>query len=443
MFESLSDRLGEIFKRLRGRGRLTEEDVNEALREVRRALLEADVSLPVVKDFVARVKERALGEELFKSMTPGQQVVKYVRDALVEVMGEQSARLSFSSKPPTVLMMCGLHGAGKTTSSAKLALHLKGAGRHPMLVATDVYRPAAIQQLEVLGKQIDVPVFQLGNDKDPVDISRQAIAQARNSGRDVVIIDTAGRLHIDQELMDELRRQKAEVKPDEVLLVVDAMTGQDAVNIAREFNEALGLTGVVMTKLDGDARGGAALSMRSVTGKPIKFSGEGEKLDQFGPFVPGRMAGRILGMGDVLSLIEKAEQSMDEAKAAELEQKLRAAKFDLSDLLDQMQQIRKMGPLQEILKMIPGLGSQIKDLQVDESQIKRVEAIIQSMTPAERRDPDLLNASRKRRVARGSGNDVSDINRLLKQYEMMRKMMKGLGDLGRKPGRRLPFRFPF
>ncbi len=443
MFESLSERLGAVFKRLRGRGRLTEEDVNEALREVRRALLEADVSLPVVKDFVARVKEKALGEELFKSMTPGQQVVKYVRDALVELMGGEAARLSFSSKPPTVIMVCGLHGAGKTTSSAKLALHLKGAGRHPMLVATDVYRPAAIQQLEVLGRQIGVPVFQLGADRDPVEISRRAIAQARDGGRDVVLIDTAGRLHIDQELMDELRRQKAEVKPDEILLVVDAMTGQDAVHIARDFNQALGLTGVVMTKLDGDARGGAALSVRHVTGAPLKFVGVGEKLSALEPFHPDRMAGRILGMGDVLSLIEKAEQAMDEEKAAELEQKLRAARLDLNDLLDQMQQIRKMGPLKEILKMIPGLGNQLKDLPVDESQIKRIEAIIQSMTPAERRDPDILNASRKRRVARGSGSDVSDINRLLKQFATMRKMMKGLGDMGRKRGKRLPFRLPF
>lgn len=445
MFESLSERLGAVFKRLRGRGKLTEEDVNEALREVRRALLEADVSLPVVRDFVAKVKEKAIGEELFKSMTPGQQVVKYVRDGLVELMGGQAARLQFNSKPPTVIMMCGLHGAGKTTSSGKLSLYLKGAGRHPMLAATDVYRPAAIQQLEVLGKQIDVPVFQKGTEADPVDIAKHAIEQARNSGRDVVVIDTAGRLHIDAELMDELRRLKAEVNPDEILLVVDAMTGQDAVNIARDFNEALGITGVVMTKLDGDARGGAALSVRHVTGAPLKFVGVGEKLSALEPFHPDRMAGRILGMGDVLSLIEKAEQAMDEEKAAELEAKLRQAKFDLNDLLDQMQQIRKMGPLQDILKMIPGLGNQVKDLQVDESQIKRVEAIIQSMTPDERRNPDKLNASRKRRVAVGSGNDVSDINRLLKQYEMMKKMMKGLGDMGRpgKKGKRLPFRMPF
>lgn len=445
MFESLSERLGAVFKRLRGRGKLTEEDVNEALREVRRALLEADVSLPVVRDFVAKVKEKAIGEELFKSMTPGQQVVKYVRDGLVELMGGQAARLQFNSKPPTVIMMCGLHGAGKTTSSGKLSLYLKGAGRHPMLAATDVYRPAAIQQLEVLGRQIDVPVFQKGTEADPVDIAKHAIEQARNSGRDVVVIDTAGRLHIDAELMEELRRLKAEVKPDEILLVVDAMTGQDAVNIARDFNEALGITGVVMTKLDGDARGGAALSVRHVTGAPLKFVGVGEKLSALEPFHPDRMAGRILGMGDVLSLIEKAEQAMDEEKAAELEAKLRQAKFDLNDLLDQMQQIRKMGPLQDILKMIPGLGNQIKDLQVDESQIKRVEAIIQSMTPDERRHPDKLNASRKRRVAVGSGNDVSDINRLLKQYEMMKKMMKGLGDMGRpgKKGKRLPFRMPF
>lgn len=445
MFESLSERLGEVFKKLRGRGKLGEEDVNEALREVRRALLEADVSLSVVKLFIARVKERAVGEELFKSMTPGQQVVKYVRDELVELMGRETARLSFVSKGPSVFMMCGLHGAGKTTSSAKLALFLKGSGRHPLLVATDVYRPAAVQQLEVLGKQIGVPVFRLDGSKDPVEISRQAIGYASSNGCDVVIVDTAGRLNIDEELMAELKQQKEAVNPSEVLIVVDAMTGQDAINIASDFHKSLGLTGVIMTKLDGDARGGSALSVRQVTGAPLKFIGVGEKLTGFEPFHPDRMAGRILGMGDVLSLIEKAEQTMDQEKAAELEQKLRQNKFDLNDLLEQMQQIRRLGPLGEILKMIPGLGAQLKNVQVSESQIKHIEAIIQSMTPVERRDPDILNASRKRRVAAGSGSSPTEINQLLKQYEMMRKMMKGLGDMGRKQrgGKKRKFRLPF
>lgn len=444
MFESLSERLGDLFKRLTSRGKLSEDDINEALREVRRALLEADVSLPVVKEFVAHIKERALGEELVKCMTPGQQVIKYVRDELVDLMGKETARLTFAAKSPTVFMMCGLHGAGKTTSSAKLALFLKGSGHQPMLVATDVYRPAAVQQLEVLGKQISIPVFRMDGCQDPVEISRQAIAAAKEQGRDVVIIDTAGRLNIDEQLMGELKQQRDAVQPSEILIVVDAMTGQDAINVAKDFHNSLGLTGVIMTKLDGDARGGSALSVRHVTGAPLKFIGVGEKLSGFEPFHPDRMASRILGMGDVLSLIEKAESAMDAEKAAELEKKLRQNKFDLNDLLEQMQQIRKLGPLQDILKMIPGLGNKIKDLNVDESQIKHIEAIIQSMTPEERRNPDILNASRKRRVAKGSGSDVAELNQLIKQYEMMRKMMKGLGDLGRsKRGKRVPFRLPF
>ncbi len=425
MFESLSERLGEVFKRLRGRGKLSENDINEALREVRRALLEADVNLTVVKDFIAKVKERAMGEELMRSMTPGQQVIKYVRDELIELMGSETATLNFAPKGPSVFMMCGLHGAGKTTSSAKLANHLKSAGRHPLLVATDVYRPAAVQQLEVLSKQVGVPIYKPEPGQDPVDITRKAVDWAKEHGRDVVIIDTAGRLTIDEQLMDELRRQKEAVNPNEVIIVVDAMTGQDAVSVAKEFHNTLGLTGVIMTKLDGDARGGAALSVRHVTGAPLKFIGIGEKISGFEPFHPDRMAGRILGMGDVLSLIEKAEQTIDKEKAAELEDKLRKNKFDLDDLLGQMQQIRRLGPLQDILKMLPGIGNKIKDLPVDEKQIKRVEAVIQSMTPAERRNPEILNDSRKKRIAAGCGCDATTINQLLQLHEMMHKMMSG------------------
>ncbi|MDO5297591.1 MAG: signal recognition particle protein, partial [bacterium] len=349
MFESLSERLGEVFKKLRGRGKLSENDINEALREVRRALLEADVSLPVVKEFVAKVKERAMGEELMRSMTPGQQVIKYVRDELIELMGSETATLNFAAKGPSIFMMCGLHGAGKTTSSAKLANYLKTSGRKPMLVATDVYRPAAVQQLEVLSKQVGVPIYKPQEGQDPVEITRKAVEWAQNNGRDVVIIDTAGRLTIDEQLMDELRRQKEAVDPQEVIIVVDAMTGQDAVSVAKEFHSTLGLTGVIMTKLDGDARGGAALSVRHVTGAPLKFIGVGEKISGFEPFHPDRMAGRILGMGDVLTLIEKAEEAIDKEEAVKLEEKLRKNRFDLDDLLGQMQQIRRLGPLQDVL----------------------------------------------------------------------------------------------
>ncbi|MBI3925818.1 MAG: signal recognition particle protein [Armatimonadetes bacterium] len=454
MFESLSERISGIIKKLKGRGKLTEEDVQAALREVRRALLEADVSLPVVRDFVNDVRNRAVGEELWKSLTPGQLVVKHVRDALIELMGGEAARLEIASSPPTVIMLVGLNGSGKTTTAGKLALHLKKAGHRPLIAATDVYRPAAIQQLEVLGRQLDVPVFQMGDSTSPVHISRSAVKHAESQGHDVVIVDTAGRLHVNQELMDELAETRDELHPHEVLLVVDAMTGQDAVTMAQTFSDQIGLTGIIMTKLDGDARGGAALSVRRVTGKPIKFIGTGEKPTALEPFHPDRMAGRILGMGDVLGLIEKAEQAMDEDQAAELERKFREDSFNLEDFLEQLQQVRKLGPIGDLLKMLPGVGNnpQLRDLQVDEKQFRRIEAIIQSMTPEERRDPDLLNASRKRRVAKGCGSDVSDINRLLKHYTMMKKMMRSLTGQVSKKGRRkkgkgkgmgIPFRLPF
>lgn len=445
MFESLSERLNDIFKKISGRGKLSEEDVNEALREVRRALLEADVSLPVVKEFISNIRERAVGEELIKSMTPAQQVIRYVRDELISLMGGEAAKLTFASKAPTVFMVCGLNGAGKTTSAAKLASYLRGSGHHPLLAATDVYRPAAIQQLEVLAKQISVPVFKLEGCQDPVEITSEAVAKAKDLGRDVVIIDTAGRLNIDSELMEELKKQRDAVSPDEILLVVDAMTGQDAVNVARDFNELLGITGVIMTKLDGDARGGAAISVRKVTGAPLKFVGTSERLSGLEPFHPDRMAGRILGMGDVLSLIEKAEQTLDKEKAQELSERLKQNKFDLNDLLDQMQQIRRMGPIKDIIKMLPGVGRALDDIPIGEKEIRRVESIILSMTPKERRSPEILDASRKRRVAKGSGSDVAAVNAILKQYNELRKFMKSIGGLAKgKKGRKLGFfRLPF
>ncbi|MEW6281442.1 MAG: signal recognition particle protein [Candidatus Eremiobacterota bacterium] len=446
MFDSLSERISGILRKLKNRGKLTKEDVNEALREVRRALLEADVSLAVVKKFIEDVRQKTVGEELWKSLTPGQLVVKYVRDGLVDLMGGQAARLNLATTPPSIVMMMGLHGAGKTTTTGKLALFLKNQGHRPLLVATDVYRPAAIQQLQVLGKQLDIRVFDMGSEANPVDITVEAIKYARQHAHDIILIDTAGRLHIDEELMTELKAMHDAVRPQEKLLVVDAMTGQDAVNIARQFSETIGVTGIVMTKLDGDARGGAALSVRQVTGSPIKFIGVGEKLGALEPFHPDRMASRILGMGDVLSLIEKAEQAIDEEQAQKLEKKLREASFNLQDFLEQMQQVRKMGPIQDLLGMIPGLGAAVKQnpamVGQSEGEMKRLEAIIQSMTPAERRNPDLLNASRKRRVARGSGTEVQDINRLLKHFEMMRKMMKTL-TRPPKRGKGFPFRLPF
>lgn len=447
MFEALSDRLGEIFKKLRGRGKLSEQDVNEAMREVRLALLEADVSLKVVREFISRVKAKAIGEELWKSLTPGQLVVKYVRDELVEIMGATSAKLNLASQPPTVVMLVGLHGSGKTTSTGKLALHLKEKGHRPLLAATDIYRPAAISQLQVLGSQLGIPVFSLGTDVSPVEICRQAVGKAREDGRDVLIIDTAGRLHIDDELMAELGKMREEVKPDEVLLVVDAMTGQDAVNLAERFNTSVGIDGVIMTKLDGDARGGAALSVKFVTGKPIKFIGVGEKLTALEPFHPDRMVGRILGMGDVFTIIDKAQAAIDVEKAQELEKKLKTASFDMEDFLDQLQQVKKMGPLQDLVAMIPGFSQvkELKNLTPDEKQLVHIEAIIKSMTKEERRNPSLLNASRRRRIAAGSGTEVFDVNQLMKQYEMLKKMMKqfsGGGSPfkgGRMPKLKLPF----
>lgn len=434
-FEGLSEKLNQTFKRLRGKGRLTEADVRAGMREVRLALLEADVSYKVVKDFVAQVTERCVGADVLDSLTPAQQVVKIVNEELTKLMGGSSAKIATASKGPTVVMMVGLQGAGKTTNAAKLAgLMRRQFGKRPLLVACDVYRPAAITQLQVVGGQLDIPVFEMGQ-SDPVHIAEEAIRYAKDHGHDMVFLDTAGRLHIDEKLMDELKAVKAAVHPNEILLVVDAMTGQDAVNAASAFDEALGIDGVVLTKLDGDARGGAALSIRAATGKPIKFAGTGEKLDMIEPFHPERMASRILGMGDVLTLIEKAEQALDQKKAAELEQKMRANKFTLADFYDQLLQIRKMGPMQDLLGMIPGMGS-MKNVQVDESALGRVEAIILSMTPYERENPACLNSSRKRRIALGCGQKVEDVNRLLKQFDQMQQLMKQMNGKGKK--RKLP-----
>lgn len=441
MFESLSERISGVIKKLRGRGKLTEADVKEALREVRRAMLEADVSLPVVRDFVKKVEERAIGEELWKSLTPGQLVVKHVRDELTELMGGDTSEIGYAEEGPTVIMLVGLNGSGKTTSSGKLANFLKKNGKKPLLAATDVYRPAAIKQLEVLGEQLKVPVFQMGDKNNPVDIAKAAVAHAEKEEFDIVIIDTAGRLQANEELMKELEDTREAIKPDESLLVLDAMTGQDAVNIANQFGQRIKTTGVIMTKLDGDARGGAALSVREVTGMPIKFIGVGERLQALEVFHPDRMAGRILGMGDVLGLIEKAEQTMDEEEAAALEAKILENEFDLDDFLNQMKQIRKLGPLENIIKMLPGIGNNpaLRDLQVDEGRFARMEAIICSMTREERKRPNILNASRKKRVAAGSGNDVSDVNQLLKQFTMLQKMMQSLTGGGGMPGMpRLP-----
>lgn len=442
MFESLSERISGVIDKLRGRGKLSEEDVKNALREVRRALLEADVSLSVVKKFISQVREKAIGEELWKSLTPGQLVVKHVRDELVELMGGAAVPLEMSADPPTVIMMVGLNGAGKTTTAGKLARHLtQREKKKVLLAATDVYRPAAIKQLEVLGEQLKVPVFQMGDKNSPVDIAKAAVAHAAKEEFDIVIVDTAGRLQANEELMQELEDTREALKPTETLLVLDAMTGQDAVNIANQFAQRIKTTGVVMTKLDGDARGGAALSVREVTGMPIKFIGLGERLQALEVFHPDRMASRILGMGDVLGLIEKAEQTMDEDEAAALEAKILENNFDLDDFLNQMKQIRKLGPLQDIIKMLPGVGNNpaLKDLQVDEGRFARMEAIICSMTRKERKLPDIINASRKKRIALGSGNDVSDVNQLLKQFTMLQKMMESLTGGGGLPGMpRLP-----
>lgn len=438
-FEGLSERLEAAFKRMRSKGSLTEADVKEAMREVRLALLEADVNYKVARDFTKNVTERAVGEKVMESLTPSQMVIKIVNEELTNLMGGTKSRLSVANHPPTVVMMCGLQGSGKTTHSAKLALMLKNEGHRPLLVACDVYRPAAIKQLQVVGEKAGVPVFEMGQ-VNPVDIAKEAVKLAKDHGYDYVFLDTAGRLHIDEELMNELKNIKSEVHPHEILLVVDSMTGQDAVNVATSFNEALGIDGLILTKLDGDTRGGAALSARAVTGKPIKFVGTGEKLEDLDVFHPERMASRILGMGDMLSLIEKAEQELDEKKAKELEEKLRKNKFDLNDLLDQFNQIKKMGSIKDLLKMIPGVGNKIKDADIDDRQLDRTKAIILSMTPKEREKPDIINPSRKKRIAAGCGMQVEDVNRLLSQYRQMQKLFKQMNSKGgsKKRRRRMP-----
>ncbi len=424
-FEGLADKLQQTLKKLRGAGKLSEKDVKDAMREVKMALLEADVSFKVVKDFINKVTERAVGHEVLESLTPGQQVIKIVNDQMTELMGNTNSKIVFASKPPTILMMAGLQGAGKTTTCGKLGLLLKKQGKNPLLVACDVYRPAAIKQLQVVGSQVGIEVFNMGDRVNPVDISKAAIAHAMKNGNDVVIIDTAGRLHINEELMDELADIKQNVKPTEILLVVDSMTGQDAVNVAESFNEKLGIDGVILTKLDGDTRGGAALSVKAITGKPIKFAGMGEKMDDLEPFHPDRMASRILGMGDVLSLIEKAQSAFDDKAAMELQKKMRSQQFTFDDFLDQLQQMKKMGPLSSILEMIPGMNAgKLKGLEVDDRELVKVEAIIRSMTKKERANPDIINGSRRKRIAAGSGTSIQDVNRVMKNFEQSKKMMK-------------------
>ena len=445
-FEGLSEKLSAAFKKLRGKGRLSEADVKEAMREIRLALLEADVSFKVVKQFVAQVTEKAVGSDVLEALSPAQQIIKIVNQELTDLMGGSAAKLTIASKPPTVVMLVGLQGAGKTTNGAKLAgLMKRQSGKRPLLCACDIYRPAAIQQLEVVGKQLDIPVFQMGQ-TDPVEIAKAGIQHALDHGNDLVFLDTAGRLHVDEALMEELQNIKAAVNPTEIILVVDAMIGQDAVNAAKAFDDALDIDGVMLTKLDGDARGGAALSIRAVTGKPIKFAGTGEKLDAVEVFHPDRMASRILGMGDVLSLIEKAEQNLDAKKAAEQLERLRKNKFTLSDFYDQLLQLKSMGNLEDIAGMIPGMGGKKLDLSADEGNLKRIEAIIQSMTPYERENPNVLNSSRKKRIAAGSGTQVVDVNRLLKQFDMVQQLTrqfsnpkKAKGLFGRFKGMGLPF----
>ena len=432
-FEGLSDKLNNVFKRLKSRGKLTEADVKEAMREVRLALLEADVSYKVVKDFVAKVSERAVGEDVLKSLTPAQMVVKIVNEELCNLMGNSNARVNMPSKPPCVIMMCGLQGSGKTTHSAKLAKYFKSQGHRPLLVACDIYRPAAIDQLKIVGEKAEVKVFEMGQ-SDPVKIASESIKHAKDYGHDIVILDTAGRLHIDTELMDELKNIKKETDPSEIMLVVDAMTGQDAVNVAKAFDDALGIDSVLMSKLDSDTRGGAALSVLAVTGKPIKFVGMGEKLDDFEQFHPERMASRILGMGDVLTLIEKAESAVDLKDSEKLAKKFTENTFDMEDLRSYLLQIQKMGSIKSLLSMLPGVGDKVKDMDVDERQFQRIDAIITSMTPAERAKPSIINPSRKKRIAAGSGMKVEDVNRLLRQFEQMQKVMKQFGNMGKGKG---------
>ena len=438
-FEGLSQKLSSALSKLTGRGKLTEQSVKEGMREVRMALLEADVNYLVVKDFCKKVTDRCVGQQVLDSLSPAQQVIKIVNEEMTALMGSESARLTWSSSVPTIYMLCGLQGAGKTTMAAKLANYLQKTGKKPLLAACDIYRPAAIQQLQVVGKQVNVPVYEHGT-QDPVKTAQEAIEYARHYGRDVLIIDTAGRLHIDTQLMEELRRIKAAVKPQEILFVVDAMTGQDAVNVAKTFDQELGIDGVILTKLDGDARGGAALSIKAVVGKPIKFSGTGEKLSDIEPFHPDRMASRILGMGDVMTLIEKAQEAFDGEEAEKLARK-GMQELTLDDFLSQMQQMKKMGGLQSMLSMLPGMGAKLKDVDIDADAMKKPEAIIRSMTPRERRNPGILNASRRKRIAAGSGTTVQDVNALVRQFEQARDMMKTMMKRGKKGrmGMRMPF----
>ncbi|MDR1774080.1 MAG: signal recognition particle protein [Clostridioides sp.] len=427
IFEGLSDKLQNVFGKLKSKGKLTESDIKSAMREVKLALLEADVNFKVVKNFINSVQERCNGQEVMQSLTPGQQIIKIVNDELTKLMGDVNAKIAISSKPPTIVMLVGLQGAGKTTMSGKLGGYFKKQGKKPLLIGCDVYRPAAIKQLQVVGEKLDIPVFSMGDKENPVDIAKAGVSHAIKKGHDFVIIDTAGRLHIDEVLMEELQNIKSSVNIHEILLVVDAMTGQDAVNVAEHFNDSLGIDGVILTKLDGDTRGGAALSIRAVTSKPIKFVGVGEKLEDIELFHPDRMASRILGMGDVLSLIEKAQETFDLEQAKKLDQKIKKQELDFEDFLEQMEQIQKMGSLDKILGMIPGMGNmknQLGDVDMNGKEMKRTKAIIQSMTIKERRDPSILNASRKKRIARGSGTSVQDVNRLIKQFNEMKKMMK-------------------
>lgn len=444
MFESLSEKLQNTLGKLRGKGKITEKDLDAALREVRLALLEADVNFKVVREFIASVKSRAIGSEVMKSLTPGQQVIKIVNEELTKLMGEKESKLNIASSPPTVILMCGLQGAGKTTTAGKLAYNLKKQNKRPLLVACDVYRPAAIKQLEVLGEQVGVPVFQMGNKIDPVDIAKAAIEHGKKHGNDTIIVDTAGRLHIDTNLMEEIEGIKNAINPNEILLVLDAMTGQDAVNVAESFNNKLEISGIVLTKLDGDARGGAALSIRAVTNKPIKFVGMGEKLDQLEPFHPDRMASRILGMGDVLTLIEKAQDNLDADKAMELEKKIRTNQFTFEDFLEQLEQMKNLGPLDELMGMIPGMNSKaLKGLNVDDKDIDRIQAIIKSMTKKERENPEIIDSSRRKRIAKGSGSSVQEVNKLLKQFRETKKMMKKFTDMEKNIKKKGKFGFPF
>lgn len=443
-FESLSNKLQEVFKQLRSKGKLTENDVKTAMREVKIALLEADVNFKIVKQFIKKVTERAVGIEVLEGLNPGQQVIKIVNEELIDLMGTTQSKLTFANRPPTIYMMVGLQGAGKTTSSGKLAGLLRKQGKNPLLVACDVYRPAAIKQLQVVGKTYNIPVFEMGDSVSPVEISKKALEYASEQKHDVILIDTAGRLHINEELMEELRNIKTAVRPQEILLVVDAMTGQDAVTVAESFDTQLGVDGIILTKLDGDARGGAALSVRSVTNKPIKYIGMGEKMEDLEPFHPDRMASRILGMGDVLSLIEKAQQNFDEKQAMELQKKMRENDFTLDDFLEQMQQVKKMGPIKDLIGMIPGMNQINMDAlnNVDPAkEMSRTEAIIQSMTKQERANPSILNGPRKKRIANGCGRSIADVNRLLKQFEELKKLMKQMSDM--QKGKRGKMKFPF